>query len=100
MSATERLRVRIAARMTEDKNLTPFSIADILKSDKSCSGRAAAADDDGDGVAGRAKGCGGALDMTNSAADKCVVKKGKTPRATVIYTSDLYHDRVVPGAYD
>lgn len=65
-----------SARMTEDKNLTPFSIADILKSDDRV-GR----DGDGDAAAAapaarRTKNCAdGALDMTNN---KCVVKKGKS----------------------
>ncbi|KAE9544821.1 hypothetical protein AGLY_000363 [Aphis glycines] len=60
--------------MTEDKNLTPFSIADILKSDDRV-GR----NGDGDAAAvapaaRRAKNCAdGALDMTNN---KCAVKKG------------------------
>ncbi|XP_025209083.1 homeobox protein zampogna-like [Melanaphis sacchari] len=59
--------------MTEDKNLTPFSIADILKSDDRV-------DRDGDGdaaaaapAARSAKDCAdGALDMTNN---KCADKK-------------------------
>ena len=62
-----------AARMTEDKNLTPFSIADILKSDDRVArdGDAAAAP-----AARRAKNCAdGALDMTNN---KCANKKGKS----------------------
>ncbi|CAI6367982.1 unnamed protein product [Macrosiphum euphorbiae] len=57
--------------MTEDKNLTPFSIADILKSDDrtALDGEAAAAP-----AARRAKNCAdGALDMTNN---KCANKKG------------------------
>ncbi|XP_060880180.1 homeobox protein zampogna-like [Metopolophium dirhodum] len=56
--------------MTEDKNLTPFSIADILKSDDRVArdGVAAAAP-----AARRAKNCAdGALDMTNN---KCADKK-------------------------
>jgi len=59
--------------MTEDKNLTPFSIADILKSDDRVArdGHATAAP-----AARRAKNCAdGALDMTNN---KCANKKGKS----------------------
>lgn len=60
--------------MTEDKNLTPFSIADILKSDDR--------GDDGYGHgtgAGerRAKNSNEALDMTNS-------KRGNS-RFTILY---------------
>ena len=63
--------------MTEDKNLTPFSIADILKSDD----HRVARDGDGDAAAPaarRSENCtDGALDMTNS---KCAGKKGESVR--------------------
>jgi len=83
-ASAKRLLFR-AARMTEDKNLTPFSIADILKSDDRV-----ARDGDGDAptaapAARRAKNCAdGALDMTNN---KCVDKKGKSAYRPLLYPS-------------
>jgi len=67
--------------MTEDKNLTPFSIADILKPNDRGGGRGdehrpeAAGGGRGYGLLGRANNYGDeALDMTNN---KFVHKKGK-----------------------
>lgn len=76
---------RLRARMTDDKNLTPFSIADILKSKDRGGGRGVGAGNEdrpeaagggrGYGLLGRANNYSDeALDMTNN---KFVHKKGK-----------------------
>lgn len=65
--------------MTEDKNLTPFSIADILKTDDRAGDGDAAAT-----VLHRANNCADrALDMTNN---KCAHKKGKSTLLLAICT--------------
>jgi hypothetical protein len=62
--------------MTEDKNLTPFSIADILKSNDQGNGGGGGGVDGRDGGTGHRAKDNEALDMTNNKI--CAHKKGKT----------------------
>lgn len=63
--------------MTEDKNLTPFSIADILKSNNHGDGGGGGGGGGGhDGGTGHHAKDNEALDMTNNKI--CAHKKGKT----------------------